>query len=267
MNATKADDTAVGSGAPVSAFLVILNESAHLEEAISSLSWCDEVIVVDSGSSDGSQAIARGLGARVIDHPWQGYSAQKAFALSQCRNEWCINIDGDEVVPTALQDELALLIEADDCDAVCLRIDDLFMGAIMHRWSRRRSIVRVFKKSAVSYPTDRQVHENVVVSGRTATARQHLFHYGYDDPNLYLTKYIRYAELRAADKFRRGKRGSWLKLSLVFPATFIKSYFLRGLCWSGTRGLVAAVIEATYGFMKEANLLRLGWQQSGSRGS
>mgnify|MGYP001055856680 FL=1 len=243
---------------PISAFIVTLNEAAHLREALQSLDGVDEIIVVDSGSTDGTVDIAHELGARVIHQDWLGFAGQKAFALAQCRNEWCLNIDGDEVLSPEMLDELQALIARNDCDVVRLRIEDFFMGAPMHPWSRKRHIVRCFKKSVVRYPSDRSVHENVQYSGRVATTASSLIHYGYDDLRTFMDKYSGYAQLKAADKFAQGKRGSLLKLLLIFPLSFTKVYLLRRLVLSGRRGLIQAYVEAMYAFLKEANLYQLG---------
>lgn len=246
---------------PISVFIVTLNEAAHIAEAISSVTGLDEVVVVDSGSTDGTQAIAASLGARVIHQPWLGFAQQKAFALSQCRNEWCLNLDGDEVASPALLKEIQQLVDSDSADMIRLPIDDYFMGALPHRWSRRRSIVRCFKRSLIRYP-ERRVHENVEGDGRVAGTQHRLLHYGYDDPTIFAGKLLRYAQLRAEDKFAAGKRGSLLKLAAVFPFTLVKTYVFRGLMWSGSRGLVQAVLESMYAFHKEVCLLQLGWQQT-----
>ncbi|MEE4202350.1 MAG: glycosyltransferase family 2 protein [Halieaceae bacterium] len=241
----------------VSVYIVTLNEAAHLAETLHSVRDFDEIIVVDSGSDDGTVDIAHRHGARVIHQQWLGYAQQKSFALQQCRNEWCLNLDGDEVLPPEMLDELLSLISSDACDAVRLRIEDIFMGAPMHPWSRKRSIVRCFKKSLVHYPTNRRVHENIVCSGKTVTTKSCLLHYGYDDVQTFSSKYMSYARLKAMDKFDRGKRASLLKLLLIFPLSFIKVYILRRMLLSGTRGLIQAYIEAMYALMKEAYLYQL----------
>ena len=94
------------SQTPISVFLITLNEAATLDEVLSAVSQFDEIIVVDSGSTDDTVSIARRHGAKVIHQPWLGFARQKAFAMQFCRNNWCFNIDGDEVVPDTLVEEI-----------------------------------------------------------------------------------------------------------------------------------------------------------------
>ncbi|MFL0799536.1 MAG: glycosyltransferase family 2 protein [Agarilytica sp.] len=238
----------------ISAFLVTLNESNTIAEAIKSVIELDEVIVVDSGSSDGTIEIAESLGAKVIHQEWLGFAKQKSFALEQCRNEWCINLDGDETIPLTTLTEIKTLIGTSTCDTIRIPIEDYVLGAPMHRLSRKRSIVRAFKKSMVSYPLDRMVHENIVSTGIEATISSRIIHYGYDDLYTFMEKQNKYARLSALSKFQKGKKASISKLSLVFIFTFIKVYFFRRLFLSGARGLIQSTIEAMYAFLKESYL-------------
>lgn len=241
----------------ISVFIVTLNEAEHIAEAIKSVASLDEVIVVDSGSSDGTVEIAESLGARVIHQDWLGFARQKSFALEQCRNEWCINLDGDEIIPPEMLAEIQEMIDQCQCDLIRFRIEDMFMGSPMHPSSRKRSIIRAFKKSMVRYPLERRVHENIISDGRVQTTKHRLIHWGYNDLHTFMDKNSKYARLGAEDKFARGKRASILKLVLVFPLTFFKVYLLRKLFLSGTRGLVQSYVEAMYAFLKEANLYQL----------
>ena len=104
---------------PISVFLITLNEAAHIEQVLSSVAWADEVIVLDSGSTDGTTDICARMGVQLHHQQWLGYSAQKAAALAKCRNTWCLNIDGDEIVSPDLDKDLVGLKQAcfvDDAD-------------------------------------------------------------------------------------------------------------------------------------------------------
>ena len=249
-------------GQPISVFLITLNEAAHIESVVRSVMGFDEVIVVDSGSTDGTVEIVTGLGVPVIHQDWLGYSAQKATALARCRHEWCLNIDGDEIVSPDLAEELRAAADRADIAAVNIPINDVILGRGLWRWSRKRHIVRLFRRTYAQYPTDRTVHENLLIEGRVITAQYALRHLGYNSPATYFAKQVRYAELRAADKFANGKRGSQFKLWLVGPYTFLKVFILGRLFLSGIAGLVVATAEATYAFCKEAHLLKLGQNTS-----
>ncbi len=246
-----------GAEVPISVFLITFNEAAQIERVLSSVAWADEVIVLDSGSTDGTTDICARMGAQLHHQEWLGYSAQKAAALARCSNTWCLNIDGDEIVSEALAAELRDWSYCDDISAVEIPINDSILGKTLHALSRKRRIVRFFRAAEVEYPSDRTVHENLRIRGNVVRAKNSLYHLGYDDPIIYFAKQVKYAKLRAEDKFRAGERGSLVKLCLVGPYSFIRTYILSRLLLSGRAGFVIAVAEATYAFCKEAHLIKL----------
>lgn len=238
----------------ISVYFITHNEADTIAEAINSVSELDEIIVVDSGSSDGTVEIAQDLGARVLHQDWLGFAKQKAFALAQCRNQWCFNLDADEVVPNAALDEIKKWVNSGKCEQIRLPFEDILMQKPMHARSRKRSIVRVFKKDTVRYPEHRLVHENIIGSGREVKIKNLIIHYGYADVATLMAKQNTYSSLGAKEKFNKGKKASIAKLILVFSFTFIKVYLFRRLFLSGVRGLIQASIEAMYAFLKEAKL-------------
>lgn len=246
------------SKTPISVFFITLNESATIEQAIKSVQQFDEIIVVDSGSSDGTQEIAKECGAKVLHQDWLGFSKQKRFAMSQCRNEWCFNLDGDEIIPEELANQIQEKVNQANCDALRLRFEDVFMRGKMHSASHKRSIVRVFKRSKVAYPENRLVHENVSIDGSVETLKECVIHYGYGDIETLMAKQNKYSSLAAQQKHLAGKRSSTLKLILVFPLMFVKEFLMRKMFLSGRRGLIHAVISSMYAFLKEAKLYELG---------
>ena len=242
---------------PISVFLITLNEAEYIEDVLGSVLWADEVIVMDSGSTDGTVEICKRMNVQFLHQDWLGYSSQKAAALARCRNEWCLNIDGDEIVSENLKLELQKWVTRDDVAGVEIPINDSIMGRSLNRFSRKRRITRLFRRSCASYPEDRTVHENLEIRGKVLRAKECLAHLGYDDPIIFFGKQVKYAQLRAEDKFRCGKRGSAAKLWLIAPFTFLKTYVLGRLMFSGTAGLVVARAEAMYAFCKEAHLIEL----------
>ncbi|WP_218352429.1 glycosyltransferase family 2 protein [Alteromonas lipotrueiana] len=242
---------------PISVFIVTYNEQQMLDEVLRSVAQFDEIIVVDSGSTDNTVDIAKQHGAKVLKQSWLGFASQKQFAMEACRNEWCFNLDGDEVVPEQVVSEIQQRVNQQQYTGLRVYFEDLFMGAPMHRSAHKRSIVRVFQKSKTHYPTQRLVHENVIVDGTTHTVPGLIVHHGYDDLATYMAKQNRYSSLGAQEKFARGKTCSLIKLSLVFPLMFIKEYFLRKHVLSGFRGLILATTNAMYAFLKEAKLYEL----------
>ena len=247
---------------PISVFLITLNEAAHIEQVLESVAWADEVIVLDSGSTDGTVEICKRMGVGSYHQDWLGYSAQKAAALQRCRNDWCLNVDGDEVVSAELARELQDWTADKEVSAVEISINDSILGKFLSRFSRKRRIVRLFRRSQAAYPINRTVHENLQVNGSVVRSKHCLHHLGYDDPTKYFAKQIKYAQLRAEDKFRAGKSGSLIKLWCVGPFTFFRTFLLSRLILSGRAGLIIAAAEASYAFCKEAHLIKLGQEKS-----
>ncbi|QJR81007.1 glycosyltransferase family 2 protein [Alteromonas pelagimontana] len=241
---------------PVSVFAVTLNEEQYLARMLASVQEFAEIIVVDSGSTDRTVEIAKQFGAKVYHKEWMGFARQKAYALSLCQNEWALNLDGDEVLPPEMPKHIQKLVDEERADAYRLYFEDIFWGEPMASGSAKRSIVRLYRKSDVSFPLNRLVHENVKLSADCKQGRVpgSVIHFGYPSVDVLMAKQNKYSSLKALEKFQAGKKPSLLKLVAVFPLMFIKAYFIKQMFLSGRRGLVKAVIEAMYGFLKEAKL-------------
>ena len=248
---------------PISVFVITLNEEQHLEEMLRSVKGFDEIVLVDSGSTDETLSIAKHYGAKITHQSWLGFANQKAFAMSLCKNQWVLNLDGDEVLPPELADSIQAAVNQQKADAFRLCFEDMFWGQPMSPRSAKRSIVRLYNKDKITFPKDRLVHENVKLQkgAKERSVAGHVTHYGYNSCALLITKQNLYSSLKAQEKFNKGKKPSVLKLLIIFPLIFIKSYFLRKMFFSGRRGLVYATIEAVYGFLKEAKLHELYYRE------
>ena len=121
---------------PISVFLITLNEVEHIEQVLERVAWADEVVVLDSGSTDGTVEICKRVGVDLHHQDWLGYSAQKAAALQRCRNDWCLNVDGDEIVSAELAKELQDWTASKEISAVEISINDSIMGKFLSRFSR-----------------------------------------------------------------------------------------------------------------------------------
>ena len=240
--------------APISVFIVTLNEAEHIENTLKSVSECAEVIVIDSGSTDGTVEIATELGAKVIYHPWEGYAKQKQIAMEHCSFEWVLNLDGDEeLTPSALQ-VLCNAMEEDKYTAVRLKRIDRFINKFPTGWVKKPNNVRFYKKSDACFNAKKLVHESATVEGKELYAKEYFLHYGYNDIDTLTAKNNTYSTLRAKEKIIQGKRYSILKLLLVFPITFIKEYIFCRFFLFGNRGFIKSMMTAHYAFLKEAKL-------------
>lgn len=247
---------------PISVFIITLNEQEHLQDVLQAVQIFDEIVLVDSGSTDNTVEIAKHNGAKVHHQDWLGFAKQKAFAMSLCQNNWVFNLDGDEVLTEGLAQRIQDLVNENKADAYRLYFEDVFWGRPMSRYSGKRSIVRIYNKDKVSFPTDRLVHENVKIEkgAKEADIKELVIHFGYYSTEVLMNKQNGYSSLKAQEKFNKGAKPSLLKLALVFPIMFIKEYFFKRLILSGRRGLVTATINATYGFLKEAKLHELAYK-------
>ncbi|MEB3754275.1 glycosyltransferase family 2 protein [Acinetobacter sp. MD2(2019)] len=238
-----------------SVYIVTLNCEAWLQKTLQSVQQFDEVIILDSGSTDHTYEIAHQFeNVKIAHQDWLGYAAQKSLALAQCRNDWVLNLDGDEVLSEELQQEIVQVIQQDQLDALITPINDVFLGVPNSKHTKKHAKVRFFRKSKGQYDLANKVHENVVVTGESRRAEHDIYHYGESSIFVKVEKNNQYSNLKAAEKFQKGKSPSVAKLVLVMPMTFVKSYFIRRSCFNGWRGFVNSMINAFYAFLKEAKL-------------
>lgn len=236
-----------------SVYIITLNEEKNLTRALESVKTFDEIIVVDSGSADRTLDIAKQYTPRVYHHEWQGFSKQKEYAKTLCTNDWVLNLDADEEADELLLAEINQTISENRIDALSIRISEFFMGRFGHPKARHNAKVRFFRKSKGTY-SDSLVHEGVIVQGITEPARGLIRHYGETSLAVKVQKINNYSSLRAQEKSLKNKKPSVLKLLLVFPSIFLKSFFLRRNFLNGKRGFIGSMINAFYAFLKEAKL-------------
>ena len=239
---------------PVSVFIITKNEDEHIEKTLKSVSLFDEVILVDSGSTDSTLDIAERYGAKIYTHSWQGYAKQKQYAMSLCSNEWVLNLDGDEEVNPSLISAFKEIIEQDKADSVRFWRNDIFINKPLSTWSKKPNNHRLYKRSKSFFDDSRLAHESATVNGKEIFINETFDHFGYGSIETLTTKNNIYSSLKANEKFAKGKRYSNVKLITVFPLVFIKEYFFQRKIFSGKRGFILAIMGAYYAFTKEAKL-------------
>ncbi len=238
----------------ISAVIITLNEAEKIADAIDSVSWADEILVVDSGSDDATMSIAAKMGAEVVQRPWPGFAAQKQFAADSARNDWILSIDADERV----SDDLSKEIRALDRGADGYRIPRLsyYMGRpIRHGgWYPDRQL-RLFDRRKGRW-RDRRIHESVEMDAGAATSdlRHDILHYSVDDAGHHHRMIgERYAPLAAEQMLAEGRIASPTRIALAAPAAFLRSYVLKAGFLDGLPGLSIASFAAHHAFLK--NLL------------
>ena len=242
---------------PVSIYMITLNEEANIAASLARMGDFEEVIIVDSGSSDRTVEIARSHpNVRVSFREFDGFAAQKSHALSLCGNEWVLNVDADEILSDEFIAEVGRIVAENEVDA-------LESGRTLIRWGARPRhfgggdrLIRLFRKSAGHYP-ERRVHESIHIEGRVAKTAAAILHHENLTFSERVAKANRYAEARARDKFDRGDRVSAPTLAFIFPLSFLQHYFLKGHFLDGVDGLLTSMNAAYYTFMKYARLWEL----------
>ncbi|MDI1302415.1 MAG: glycosyltransferase family 2 protein [bacterium] len=243
---------------PCSVYIVTLDCGQWLRQTLDSVSDFAEVVILDSGSSDDTYAIAQQYpNTRIRHQDWQGYAGQKALALAECTQPWALNLDGDEELSAELKKEIESVIAENDIDGLITPIRDAFMGRLCSEHTRLHAKIRFFRRTSGSYDLGIAVHEAVQVEGNVRRATGTIYHYGEQDIAIKVDKNNNYSSLKAREKAAKGKRASMLKLVLVMPLTFIKCYFLRRDFLNGWQGFIGSMINSFYAFMKEAKLYEL----------
>ena len=245
---------------PLSVFIIALNEADRLPlvlEALGDLS--DDVVVVDSGSDDGTQDVARRYGARVIEHAFPGYGQQKRFAETQCRHPWLFNLDADEVISPALRTEIAKLFAngGPKADAYEIAIHEVFPGEDEpHPLGYALAPVRLYRSDKGTYNPS-PVHDRVdlLPGTKVARLRGRIRHVSVRSLGHQLEKLNVYTDAQVRDLEARGIRVTTLRVFLEFPGAFLKAYFGRRHCLRGIYGFMTAMNFAFYRYLRVAKAL------------
>jgi glycosyltransferase involved in cell wall biosynthesis len=232
----------------ISAVVITYNEAPNIAACIDSVAFCDEVLVVDAHSSDGTVDIAAGLGAKVIERDWPGYRAQKQFAAAAARHDWVLCLDADERVSPELREEICRLREQGfpRLAGASMRRRMWYFGAPLRFGTTSPDrLTRLFNRRQGGW-RGRQVHEYAAADGPVARLQGRLNHFPYRSYQHQLDKLERYATLMAKEMAAEGRRGSLLRV-LVNPLwCFLRGYVVRLGFLDGWRGLVFAYTEAAY---------------------
>ena len=240
---------------PVSVAVITLDEERNLGRCLASVRWADEIVVVDSGSKDKTAEVARRHGARVVSHPWAGYTEQKNKAAAEARHPWVLSLDADEWLAEGAEAEIGATLSGPRHSAYAfLRVSAFSGGFLPRTWSGDRP-VRLYHKERARFE-GRHVHESVTVDpgatiGRLATPLYHLTHRSVRDQ---VERFNRYSDLAARRAHEQGKRFSLARMLVGPAAAFVKMYVVKRGALEGVRGLVAAVDHAHYVFLKSAKL-------------
>ena len=247
----------------LTAIVTTFNEAERIAGCLRRLAFADEVLVVDSFSTDGTPDLARGHGAQVVQHEYESPAAQKNWAIPQARHEWVLIVDADEWVTEELAAEIGRTIaDGSARDGYEIKRRNFFLGReIKYSGWQNDWVLRLFRKERGRY-VERQVHETMRVAGSVGRLRGRLLHYSYRSLEDYWRKLRRYAEWNAVEARRQGKGVSAISMMFHPGLRFWKSYVLRGGFLDGGHGLVVSLLTAVYATAKDVRIWEM--QQEGS---
>jgi glycosyltransferase involved in cell wall biosynthesis len=245
----------------LTAIVPTLNEEGNLADCLASLSFADEILVVDSFSTDRTIEIASATPkTRILQHEYLGNGPQCNWAMERAGHPWILIVDADERVTPELAREISeLLSRGPSADHYRVRRDDVFFGRVVrHGGLGSHGLVRLVRKGSARYPNKR-VHADLETNGPTPTLRHRLTHYTYRSFTDYVEKLHRYAEWGAADRFRKGRRAGLFSVAFHPAWRAFRMYVLQGGFLDGAAGLVVCGLQGYCTFLKYARL----WEWSG----
>lgn len=242
----------------LTAIVPVFNEEKNLDDCLKGLTWADEILVVDSGSTDRTLEIARQYGATIFQHKYVNPANQKNWAIPKARHDWVLFVDADERVMPILQEEIQLLLrKTPQHDGYWIRRKSYIWGKPIRYcgWQRDR-VLRLFNRYRGRYKNG-EVHEEMVIQGTTDTLKHPLIHYTYRDLKHYFEKFQRYTDWGAMELYKQGKQARWNHLLLHPLFRFFRMYFLQLGFLDGIHGFVLCMLSCFYVFTKYAKLWEL----------
>lgn len=248
----------------ITALVITYNEIGYIESCLESIEFADEIIVVDSYSTDGTyEYLSAQPNVRVIQHPFKNYTAQKAFTLEQTSNDWVIFVDADEVVTPELQSEIIQTVNSStEHAAYWFRRKFMFQQERLRfsGWQTDKNY-RLFRKSKVQFSDKRIVHETLIVDGTSATLKEQLIHYCYRDFANYKHKMVLYGRMKAKEALQKGKRFNAFLLFAKPTFTFVYNYVIRLGILDGIKGIKVCYLNALGDWERYLELRKLEQEQ------
>ncbi|MEX0274490.1 MAG: glycosyltransferase family 2 protein [Flavobacteriaceae bacterium] len=231
----------------ISALIITYNEMGYIEKCLDSVAFADEIIVVDSYSTDGTYEYLKAHPkAKVVQHPFSNFTAQKSFALAQASNDWILFLDADEIVTEKLQNEIVRTVQSSpQHSAYWFYRKFMFQNSPLHfsGWQTDKNY-RLFRKSKAKFSDKKLVHETLEVDGSSGILNERLIHYCYKNYEDYKGKMLRYGQLKAKEDFYREKGYSSFLMVLKPVWKFFNHYILRLGILDGKRGIIVCYLNA-----------------------
>jgi glycosyltransferase involved in cell wall biosynthesis len=238
--------------------IITRNEEQNIRRCLESVKFADEIIVIDSDSTDRTTSIAQELGAKVFTRPWKGFGPAKQEGVKQAAGEWILSIDADEAVTRELAEEIKSRIDkSNGVSGFYIKRKTMFLGRwILHSGWYPGHVLRLFQKAKAGFD-NAIVHEKVETSGPVEYLNGELLHYSYPDLDSYLSKFSRYTTLGAEEAFHKGKKAGLVDMVFKPPVAFIKHYIVKQGFRDGLEGFILAALSATAVLVKYAKLYKM----------
>ncbi|MCD6138698.1 MAG: glycosyltransferase family 2 protein [Deltaproteobacteria bacterium] len=243
----------------LSVVVITHNEEDNIGRCLESVKWADEIIVVDSFSTDRTVQIAEKYTKKVFQKAWEGYGRQKNYALSKATNTWVLALDADERITRELADEIIGVLRAGDTQVIAYELPyKVFFGG---KWVRHGGLypeyhIRLFRKDKAAFK-ERAVHERVETSGPVGRLHHFVEHYTYRSVSDFIQRMDRYSTLSAEAYYKEGRRVGWFEALFRAWFTFGQMYILKRGFLDGGLGLQLAMLYSCYTFVKYAKLKEL----------
>lgn len=241
----------------ISVIIRTYDDSCRIEQVLRSVSWCDEIIVVDSGSSDDTVSKAESFGARVFVSHVNGIGFQKSFGVTHAKNNWILSVDVDEEISETLQKSILSLPEECRMSGYYIKRVEKFAGKLLEHSQLCHSLrMRLFDRRKGNFSVS-TAKESVEIEGRTGLISGVLIHDRYESLAEYFQIFDRETSRVAKIRFDQGKRTSTLETLLHFPSVLFQSLFCKGAFLDGYEGILRAVFHSLFTLVKYAKLLEL----------
>jgi glycosyltransferase involved in cell wall biosynthesis len=243
----------------ISAIIITFNAAPHINACLASCAWCDEIIIVDSGSTDNTVELCRAYTDKiVITEDWPGFGPQKNRALEQATGDWVLSIDADERVSELLEQEIKNVITQSTATGFRLPRQSRYCGRwIKHCGWTPDYVIRLFRRDCARF-TDDLVHEKVeVLQGKVGTLKTPLLHYAFNSLEQVLEKVNRYSSANAQQHYAQGKQASLTQAIVHGLWAFVRTYLLRAGFLDGREGFMLAVSNAEGTYYRYLKLMYL----------
>jgi glycosyltransferase involved in cell wall biosynthesis len=246
----------------LSVAIITKNEEKNIERCLKSISFADEIVVVDSGSQDRTREICLQYGANVITSAWLGFAETKQFAVDQCKNDWILVLDADEEITSKLEKKILSILQNPSSSGYRIKRKSFYLGKMIEHcgWNSDYTL-RLFKADTGRF-NNRKLHESIIIrDGKIGRIEESMLHYTYPTLESHFQKMLIYARLGAEQDFAAGKRSTWANAVFRGLIKFLKMYLLQQGFRDGRSGFLLSLNSALGVYLKYLYI----WQMTDER--